>query len=461
MSDTTKAALADKLEAIRDCPGEVQLSAQEQQDLTEAAALLRANAAVVPDGYALLLDRASRLVEHADFKLGGTLSAESPSREIPSNACSSVKARHLAALRDSITQLAAAPSAPVLAETPRRDDFVRAARVFARAYGQHEDAPGYLPRTPEAASVFEPHGWVIAAMMQAYRDGQFYAPMPVPQQPVQGGGDALDDFILELHQALTKLRQHGGNRLLCNDLEKVINRGRAALALPPAQPAPQAQGVANKRCDYPDCSKACGEARGYCHKAPAHPSPVAQPEARPVQGDAENEVAMAWNAVRTEARTLIGPTGLSGLLAAVEEYGDRRARASMPTSGVPLHVECRECSDCGHTGINDDCGINAACNTCGWSGPSPKEDKCPECNLIGTMTAACPKCAGRYSLVAETDLAAPQPAAARVGLSQDEMWSLWNSQGVDDMNQQEAIAFGRAIEAAHGIASPQEDGGTA
>lgn len=46
-----------------------------------------------------LVERASRLVEHADFKLGGVLSADSKVSEIPSNAVSMVKARHLASLR--------------------------------------------------------------------------------------------------------------------------------------------------------------------------------------------------------------------------------------------------------------------------------------------------------------------------------------------------------------------------
>lgn len=38
-------------------------------------------------------------------------------------------------------------------------------------------------------------------------------------------------------------------------------------------------------------------------------------------------------------------------------------------------------------------------------------------------------------------------------MTDGEMWSLWNAQGIDDMNQQEAIAFARAIEAHHGITS--------
>jgi len=45
---------------------------------------------------------ASRLVEYADFRLGGILSADSKAKDIPSRATSQVKARHLAALRDAI-----------------------------------------------------------------------------------------------------------------------------------------------------------------------------------------------------------------------------------------------------------------------------------------------------------------------------------------------------------------------
>lgn len=56
---------------------------------------------------ALEMDRviecAARLVEHADFKLGGILSADSNAKDIPSNAVSQVKARHLASLRDALS----------------------------------------------------------------------------------------------------------------------------------------------------------------------------------------------------------------------------------------------------------------------------------------------------------------------------------------------------------------------
>ena len=46
--------------------------------------------------------------------------------------------------------------------------------------------------------------------------------------------------------------------------------------------------------------------------------------------------------------------------------------------------------------------------------------------------------------------------ALRKPLTDEQMWSLWNSQGDDAMEQTTAIAFARAIEAAHGItAAPQ------
>jgi hypothetical protein len=67
-----------------------------------------------------------------------------------------------------------------------------------------------------------------------------------------------------------------------------------------------------------------------------------------------------------------------------------------------FHVECRECQDCGHAGINDTNGEQAACNSCSWQGPAPKEDRCPGCGKLGAMIDACPECgSGSYKTVAE------------------------------------------------------------
>ncbi|MEN2431133.1 hypothetical protein [Comamonas sp. F1-6] len=79
------------------------------------------------------------------------------------------------------------------------------------------------------------------------------------------------------------------------------------------------------------------------------------------------------------------------------------ALAATPAA-VPTYIEVRECSDCGHIGINDADGSKAACSKCDWQGDSPVEDKCPDCNTVGTMTAACSKCGARASLLAETTL---------------------------------------------------------
>lgn len=55
-----------------------------------------------------IVECANRLVEHSDSRLGGCLSADSKAREIPSNAVSHVKARHLAALRAALAEAAEA-----------------------------------------------------------------------------------------------------------------------------------------------------------------------------------------------------------------------------------------------------------------------------------------------------------------------------------------------------------------
>ena len=70
---------------------------------------------------ARVIECAQRLVQHADFQLGGALSADSKPKEIPSNAASKVKARHLAALRDA---LAAAPQPQPVQQTPTIKDYL-------------------------------------------------------------------------------------------------------------------------------------------------------------------------------------------------------------------------------------------------------------------------------------------------------------------------------------------------
>jgi hypothetical protein len=54
------------------------------------------------ENHARVIECAMRLVEHADFALGGILSADSKAKDIPSKAVSQVKSRHLAALRDAL-----------------------------------------------------------------------------------------------------------------------------------------------------------------------------------------------------------------------------------------------------------------------------------------------------------------------------------------------------------------------
>lgn len=96
----------------------------------------------------------------------------------------------------------------------------------------------------------------------------------------------------------------------------------------------------------------------------------------------------------------------------------------------PQNVECRECNDCGHVGINDAHAPDAACHSCDWSGPSPVEDKCPGCGDTNCMGAACPDCSSLYRLIASTELpgtgSAPAPSAdtKRLDAIADNYWKL-------------------------------------
>lgn len=60
-----------------------------------------------------------------------------------------------------------------------------------------------------------------------------------------------------------------------------------------------------------------------------------------------------------------------------------------------------------------------------------------------------PSAIAQLQLALSAAPAAPQPA--QQPLTDEQMWELWNKQGSDEMNQQEAITFARAIEQAHGI----------
>ncbi len=106
---------------------------------------------------------------------------------------------------------------------------------------------------------------------------------------------------------------------------------------------------------------------------------------------------------------------LSGIKHAQEVTAAALAPKSAAGSVPTTYVECRECDSCGHTGLNDADGLRASCNTCGWTGDSPEEDKCPDCQREGTMSAACPKCGERYRLIAAKDIADPSPAVVPAG----------------------------------------------
>ncbi|MGE4335339.1 MAG: hypothetical protein AB7E55_05100 [Pigmentiphaga sp.] len=108
--------------------------------------------------------------------------------------------------------------------------------------------------------------------------------------------------------------------------------------------------------------------------------------------------------------------------AAWAAWQERAALSARPaqTEQQPAYVECRECTDCGHVGINDAHQTDATCAMCDWSGPSPVEDQCPDCGKENVMGAACPKCSGRYRILAETHVAAPIAQTAPQAATSDQ-----------------------------------------
>jgi hypothetical protein len=78
-----------------------------------------------------------------------------------------------------------------------------------------------------------------------------------------------------------------------------------------------------------------------------------------------------------------------------------------------IYVECCQCDNCNHIGINDADGEKAACNSCDWTGATPQEDRCPGCGETGTMARACPQCGDHYRCVAEGHIDARGEPAAR------------------------------------------------
>ena len=99
------------------------------------------------------------------------------------------------------------------------------------------------------------------------------------------------------------------------------------------------------------------------------------------------------------------------------------------------YVECRECTDCGHAGINDQVDGDSACSNCGWHGSSPEEDKCPECQREGTMSASCPECGCKYRLIADAEIATRPAETERLRaqiLEQDAAIEEWSGTAVQN-----------------------------
>ncbi len=184
-------------------------------------------------------------------------------------------------------------------------------------------------------------------------------------------------------------------------------------------------------------------------------------EPAPAQGETEPVYQFQWREIG-EGDWMACSNSWFRFCEASPELDTRVVEVDRPaqTEQQPAYVECRECTDCGHVGINDAHPTDATCAMCDWSGPSPVEDQCPDCGKENAMGAACPKCSGRYRILAETHVAAPiaqtapQPEqsglvealGAFVSLAEDRLHEL----GALSPEMAECLANGRAALSAQG-----------
>jgi primosomal protein N' len=95
---------------------------------------------------------------------------------------------------------------------------------------------------------------------------------------------------------------------------------------------------------------------------------------------------------------------LDAIASELKDTCHKQAQRIAALEQAGTYAEARECEHCNHVGINDAANGIASCTACKWNGDSPKEDKCPDCEAEGTMTASCPKCHHEYRLIADATL---------------------------------------------------------
>lgn len=142
----------------------------------------------------------------------------------------------------------------------------------------------------------------------------------------------------------------------------------------------------------------------------------AEQNAKIIGASAETELALRGRIAEMEEQmAAIGAGGVEPLRKSASQQAAHHAEGVPEQAGT--YAEARECEHCNHVGINDAANGIASCMACKWNGDSPKEDKCPDCEAEGAMTASCPKCHHEYRLIADATLAATHPT--QQGLEKD------------------------------------------
>lgn len=222
-------------------------------------------------------------------------------------------------------------------------------------------------------------------------------------------------FMREQRHSMTLQRNDGANVQHLADWIVAVANG----TLDTAEAIPQ-------RADPSDLAAATAAFNAAAHELNAKSDPApAQDERETFEQAFVIQEGVYWSEDHQSYRSMNGRAIEDrDAIDATMWWAGWKARAALArpaqTEQQPAYVECRECTDCGHVGINDAHPTDATCAMCDWSGPSPVEDQCPDCGKENAMGAACPKCSGRYRILAETHVAAPiaqtapQPEQSRI-----------------------------------------------
>lgn len=362
----------------------------------------------------------------------------------------------LRALKDAYRRgFAAAPSAPVLAEAG--DPVGWRVALVRSSHTPEKLIPWLADDAKDADRVERHHSFVRWLTMPA---------QPVAQQPVQGGGDAVLAAVESIASAALFWadQREVGTALARHAWIKLIDTIKAAL--PPAQPAPQAQGDdvrtlskwLNEESTDPIDRQALAR---VLSAATALGLPLAQEPKYTTDGLHLINRHSGETIPRDEPVFLFRARDALAVRALRDYLGNIKASARAPDH---MHADAvvQRVADFERFASAHPERMKWP-DTATTSSPVAQPEALPvrSPNFVPADLQAMNARQAQTIKTLQRQLEAPQPAAARVGLSEAEIGRLESEamSSIENMTSTWPVALVRAVERAHGIASPVADGG--